>query len=467
LVFWGNTAIIERFGPYVKSKLEDKPGRNSRIAKPFFKKFSRKFLDRCELSKLKKTIRYAYATSPFYHNLFKKHGLKPGDIKSFKDMTKIPYTTPDDLQNNPKSFFSVPEEQFVTVFTTSGTTGKPKKAYFTKNDLDKIIKSTANGLKIMNNVTSRDIVRMSFEVGYGIEIWGNRYCLEQAFQRIGALTIATGRLSIEEELELIKDYKPTILMDVTSRINYLTREMSKICDLKKLGLKKIMTGAEPTPSSLRQEIEKGWNCDVIVGYGTTEIGLIMAGECDKKYGMHLSELNFLTEVVDPKTGEQLQDGETGELIFTTYDREGMPLIRYNSHDLGRIIPGICSCGLPLKRIEIKGRTDDLIPIGAGDNLFTARFDEVIFSIPEVEEYQISLDKKDGKDLINITVETSSTNEKTIKKILDAVMKMPEIKNGVNISKTIDTPLVKLVKPNTFDRNSIKIRRIVDNRNLYD
>jgi len=382
-------------------------------------------------------------------------------------MIKIPYTTPDDLQNNPKSFFSVPEEQFVKVFTTSGTTGKPKKAYFTKNDVEKIIKSTANGLKIMNNVTSKDVVRMSFEVGYGIEIWGNRYCLEQAFQRIGALTIATSRLSIGEELEIIKDYKPTILMDVTSRINYLTREMSKICDLKKLGVKKIMIGAEPTPSNLRKEIEKNWGCDVIIGYGITEIGLIMAGECDKKSGMHLSELNFLTEVVDPKTGEQLPDGQIGELIFTTYDREGMPLIRYNSHDLGRIIPDLCSCGLPLKRIEIKGRTDDLIPIGAGDNLFTARFDEAVFSVSEVEEYQVMFDKKDGKDVITITAETNMINEKTGKKILEAVMKMPEIKNGVNVSKTIATPVVKLVKPNTFDRKSIKIRRLVDNRNLYD
>lgn len=447
--------------------MEDKPGRNSGIAKPFLKKFSRGFLDRYELSKLKKTISYSYETSTFYHDFFKKHDLKPRDIKSFKDMTKIPYTNPEDLQNNPKSFFAVPEEQFITVFTTSGTTGKPKKAYFTKNDIDKTIKSMSSGLKIMYNVTSKDVVRMSFEVGYGIEIWGNRYCLEQAFQRIGALTIATSRLSVEEELEIIKDYKPTILMDVTSRINYLTREMSKICDLKKLGIKKILTGAEPTPSSLRKEFEKSWKCDVIIGYGLTEVGTTVAGECDKKCGMHLCELNFLTEVVDPKTGEQLPDGETGQLIFTTYDREGMPLIRYNSHDLGRIIPGLCSCGLPLKRIEIKGRTDDMIPIGAGDNLFTARFDEVIFSVPEVEEYRISFDKKDGKDLITITAETSSTNEKIRKKILDAFMKMPEIKNGVNVSKTIATPVVNLVKPNTFDRNSIKTRRLTDNRNLYD
>ena len=160
-------------------------------------------------------------------------------------MTKIPCTTPDNLQDDPESFFSVSEDEFVKVFTTSGTTGKPKKAYFTKEDLDRIITSTKTGLELMNNVTSKDVVRLSFEVGYGTEIWGNRYCIDQALQKIGALTIPTGRLNIDEELEIIKEYKPTILMDVTSRINYLTRELQKICDLKTLGVKKILTGAEP------------------------------------------------------------------------------------------------------------------------------------------------------------------------------------------------------------------------------
>jgi len=383
-------------------------------------------------------------------------------------MTKIPYTKTEDLQNDPKSFFTVPEEKFIKVFTTSGTTGKPKKAYFTKRDIEKIVASAAQGAKLMYDISSKDVVRLSFEVGYGTEVWGNRYCLDRAYgDAIGALVIATGRLSIPEELEIIQEYKPTVFGDVSSRINYLTNEMKKICDLKKLGVKKFLIGAEPTPDSMRKHIEKEWNADVFIGYGLTELGLLMAGECEKKNGMHLSEVNFLTEVVDPKTGEQLEDGEIGELIFTTFDREGMPLIRYNSHDLGRIIPGICECGLPLKRIEIKGRSDDLIPIGAGDNLFTKMFDDKIFSISEVLEYQVQFDKKDGKDLITITAEVEVKNEAINKKIAEAVMTMPEIKNGIEQSKTVLKPVVKLIKPNTFNRNSIKFRRLKDNRKLYD
>ncbi len=383
-------------------------------------------------------------------------------------MIKIPYTEPMDLQNNPKSFFSVPEEKFVKVFTTSGTTSKPKKAYFTKNDLNKIINSAAVGARLIYGMTNKDIIRITFEEGYGTEIWGNRYCLDRAYGGIiGALTICTGRLPIEYELEIIKEYKPTIYTDVSSRINYLTNEMKKLCDLKKLGIKKFLIGAEPTPKDMRKNIEETWGADVFIGYGITEIGLLMASECEKKHGMHLGEINFLTEVVDPKTGRQLQDGEIGELIYTTFDREGMPLIRYNSHDLGRIIPGICDCGLPLKRIEIKGRSDDLIPIGAGDNLFTRSFDEVLFVMPEINEYQVIFDKKYGKDLITIVIETKIQSNILHKKIFDAIMQIPEIKNGIECSKTVDTPVIKLVKPNTFDRNKIKFRRLIDNRNLYD
>ena len=284
---------------------------------------------------------------------------------------------------------------------------------------------------------------------------------------IGALTLTTGRLSIEEELEIINEYKPNVFADVSSRVNYLTNEMKKICDLKSLGIKKFLIGAEPTPNIMRKGIEKAWDADVYIGYGTTESGLLMAGECEEKHGMHLSETSFLTEIIDPETGEQLEDGEIGEIFFTTFDREGMPLIRYNTHDLGRIIPGLCSCGLPLKKIEIKGRSDDLIPIGAADNLFTRMFDEAIFSIPEIIEYQVQFDKKEGKDLITIIAESQIINDVIQKKIIENILKMPEIKNGIEQSKTVTIPIVKLVKPNTFDRNSIKFKRMIDNRDLYD
>ena len=446
---------------------KEKPTISRGIARVVFSKFAKKYLRQYGWFKLKKSIRYAYDTSPFYHKLFKKYHVKPSDIKSFKDMNKIPFTNPEDLQDDPKSFFSVSENKFVKFFTTAGTTGKPKKVYFTKKDLNRLVSSAETGMQLMYNITHRDVIRISFDEGYGMEVWGNRYCLDRAFGRIGAMTISMGKLAVEDELKILREYKPTILTDTSSRINYLTNEMKKIYNLETLGINKILIGAEPTPNAMRKNIENTWNADAFIGYGLTEIGLLLGGECEKKQGMHLSEIDFLTEVVDPKTGEQVEDGEIGELIFTTYDREGMPLIRYRSHDLGKIIPEMCSCGLPLKRIEIKGRTDDMIPVGSGDNLYSRNFDDVLFGISEVADYQVIFDRKNGKDHLTVVVETELIKETTRKKIFDAVINIPRIKNGVFVSKTIEKPKVELVKQNTLNRKSIKAKRIVDNRNLYD
>jgi len=460
--------IIEKFAPYIKSKLEEKSDKPRGLFKSSLSKFSRNFLDRYELYKLKKIIRYSFNTSPFYHKLFKENGLKPGDIRSFSDMTKIPYTKPEDLQNNPKSFFSVTENKFVNVLTTAGSTGKPKKAYFTKKDADNIAHSIAQGGRLLYGITQNDVIRFTFEVGYGTEIWGTRYYFDKAYgEIIGALMLSTGRLSIEDELAFIKEYNPNIFGDVTSRISYLTSEMKKICDLQSLGIQKIFIGAEPTPNALRKSIENAWNADAVIGYGINEVGPLIAGECEKKSGMHLNEIGYFLEVVDPDSGEILEEGEVGEFIYTTLDRDGMPLIRYNSHDLGRIINEDCICGLPLKRIEIKGRTDDLIPIGAGDNLFTSKFDDILFSIPEIIDYQIVFDRKNGMDQISIIVESQQINKTIQKEIINKIIKISKIENGINVSKTIAKPIVKLVKPNSLARDSIKIKRVIDNRGLYD
>lgn len=459
--------IIERFAPYINSILREKNTQLKNNLKPYLHKRVRSILEHYEWLKLKQILLYTYNSSPFYHKLFNKYNVKPRDITTFADMKKLPMTNSSDLQANPRSFFCVPEQKFVKVFTTSGTTSEPKKAYFTKKDLDSIIASSVTGIRLMYHVTPNDRVRLTFEEGYGTEIWPNRYCLERVFTQIGALTLVTGRLKIEDELKILLEYKPTIFMDVSSRINYLTNELKKIHDLDTLGVTRILLGAEPTPNTMRKNIEKTWNADVYIGYGTTELGLNLAGECEEKHGMHLTETNLFTEVIDPQTGEPLEDGEIGELVFTTMNRVGMPFIRYRSNDLGRIISDRCPCGLPLKKIEIKGRTDDMIPIGAGDNLFTRMFDNILFGQPEVIEYQAIFERKEGKDIITIIAETNSITDILQKKIFAGLMKLPEINNGVIISKTVAPPLVQLVKPNTLNRNSIKIRRLLDKRNLYD
>jgi phenylacetate-CoA ligase len=282
------------------------------------------------------------------------------------------------------------------------------------------------------------------------------------------MSVITGhRLPANKELKLLKTYNISILAGTTSYIYNLTCEMEPLYNLRSLNLKNIMIGSEPLPKAIRDKIEKTWNTKAYQGYGLTEVGTSIAGECKQQNGMHITESDFYIEITDPITGERLKDGQIGEVTITTLDREGMPILRYRTHDLGLIMPEPCPCGLPFRRIKIKGRTDNMVPIGSGDNLFPSECDEAILNIPGVIDYQVILVKKHNKDHITVIVETKSITKKIQKKIETAVMKIPAIRDGVGDSKTIDKPEIKLVKQDTIDKTSSKAKRIVDNRNLYE
>jgi phenylacetate-CoA ligase len=210
-----------------------------------------------------------------------------------------------------------------------------------------------------------------------------------------------------------------------------------------------------------------WDTKVYQGYGLTEMGTSIAGECIMQNGMHITETDFYAEIVDPKTGEILEDGEIGELVFSTLSREGMPLLRYRTHDLGLIIPEKCRCGLPFKRIKIKGRTDKMVTIGSGDNIYPTAFDNVIHNITGVIDYQIELIRKNNKDHLTVYIESKSPDEKLKQTVNEALMSLPEIRNGIYESKTIEQPEIKILKPHTIDRKGVKAKKIIDNRNLYE
>jgi len=192
----------------------------------------------------------------------------------------------------------------------------------------------------------------------------------------------------------------------------------------------------------------------------------IASECKEKDGMHVTENDFHVEVIDPKTEEVLEDGEVGEIVLTTLSRDGMPFIRYRTHDLGLIIPDECPCGLPFKRIKIKGRTDNMITIGSGDNIYPESFNRTLFDLSFIVDYQIILERKNNKDIITVVVETNEKDKKIKDKIKEKILSIPEIENGFYNSKTIDQIKVKIVKPNHVDKNSVKAKRIIDKRNLY-
>lgn len=459
--------MLERIAPYVESSIRRSISDPTKLYRFLSNPIVRHYVERYQLLKLKSSIRYCYDNSPFYRGLFDKNNLHPKDIKSFEDMSKIPFTYPEDLQS-PERFFAVPESKFTKVFSSSGTTGKPKAAYFTKNDLEKQISRNATGLHLIYDVEEGDRVRLTYDHGYETGDWGIRYMMENAIQRIGAMSIITGhRLPANKELELLKYHKISILAGTTSYIYNLTCDMENLYDLRSFNLKNIMIGSEPLPKAIRGKLEKTWNTKAYQGYGLTEVGTSIAGECKEQNGMHITESDFYVEIVNPKTGEKLQDGDIGEITITTLDREGMPLLRYRTHDLGLIMLETCPCGLPFRRIKIKGRTDNMVPIGSGDNLFPGECDEAILNIPGVIDYQVLLDKKHNKDHITIIVETNLRTTKTQKEVAEAILKIGAICDGVTDSRTIETPKIQLVKPNTLDKTSIKAKRIIDKRNLYE
>ena len=459
--------MLERAAPYfekrIRNNITDAESLNRFLSRPLVKHY----LHRYRLLKLKRTIGHCYHHSPFYHELFKKNKILVNDIRSFHDLSRIPFTIPDNLRN-PDQFFAVPSSRFTRVFSTSGTTGKPKIVYFTKNDLENQISRNATGLQLLYGITEGDRVRLTYEVGFEHGDWGIRFCFEHALHQIGAMSIVTGcRLKAEDELQILKKYQATVLAGTTTYVYHLTREMEKLDDLKAFKLKNLMIGSEPLTQAIREKLEESWMTKAYQGYGLTELGTSIAGECKEQDGMHVTESDFFVEVVDPKTGEQLEEGEIGEITVTTLDREGMPLLRYQTHDLGVIMPEDCPCGLPFRRIKIKGRTDNMVPIGSGDNLFPTDCDEALLQIPEVIDYQIIVQRKKNIDHLIVIAETTSSTEKTRKKILNALMTIPDINDGVTDSRTILPIEVQFVKPDSLDKTVRKAKRIIDKRNLYE
>ncbi|MCJ7571775.1 MAG: hypothetical protein MUO82_07860 [Candidatus Thermoplasmatota archaeon] len=253
-------------------------------------------------------------------------------------------------------------------------------------------------------------------------------------------------------------------MGTPSYLNSLAFEINKQYDTKTLSINKIITGAENLTSKMRKRLEDKWNAEVFQNYGMVELGNSIAGECKEKNGLHVSQLDFFIELIDPETGRNIKPGEKGEIVVTTLSRTGMPLIRYRTKDEGYIMKEKCICGLPFQRIKILGRLDDTIIIGSGDKLHPSIIENNLFSIPYINDFRMKIDKKNNKDRFNIIVETTNNDKINHEEILKHIIEIPEIYNGIYSSKTISMPSVEFVKPNSLKKYGNKIgNRIIDNR----
>jgi phenylacetate-CoA ligase len=419
----------------------------------------RKALEQLQLKRLRATVGKVYRNVPFYRDRLKELKLKPDDIKTLKDIRKIPFTTREDLlANYPYGLLAVPREKIVRVHTSSGTTGKPKAIFFSIKDINRSAELIARCLT-MTGMKKGDVLQNMMTYG----LFTGALVMHYGAEKIGALVIPAGPGNTERQIALMKDFGTTAIHLTPSYALYLAGviEGKGIDPRKDLSLKRAYMGAEPYSEETRKKIERIYGIDVFNSYGLSEMnGPGVAFECPEKNGMHLWEDNFIMEIIDPKTGEQLPEGEEGELVLTTLCREAMPILRYRTKDITRIIRGKCRCGRAHRKIaRITGRADDMF-IVRGVNIYPQQIERVLMGIRGVaQNYQIALESYD-----EMTVKVEISRDLFDGNIEHLVKLQSEIKDKLK-SEILVSPEVELLEPGTLPVSEGKAKRVIDNRKL--
>jgi phenylacetate-CoA ligase len=415
-----------------------------------------------QLYNLKKLVRHVYETIPFYKKKFDDAGVKPDDIKSIEDIAKLPFTTKDDLRDTyPYGLLACDKKDIVEIHTSSGTTGTPVLAAYTRNDMEMWSEVMARCL-CMAGGTSDDVVQN----GYGYGMFTGGLGVHYGSHKLGCHTIPVSSGNTKRQLMMMRDFKSTILTCTPSYSLYMAEAAKEMgIDFKDLSLKSGIFGAEPWSDNMRKEIEAKLNLKAYDIYGLTEIvGPGVSNECEAHDGLHVNEDHFFPEIIDPKTGEVLPEGEKGELVFTTITREGTPIIRYRTRDITWLWHDDCPCGrTTVKMHRLLGRTDDML-ILRGVNVFPTQIENVLMRIEETEpHYQIVVDRGETHlDEVELHVEVEPsffTDEtKSLEKIKAKIAS--EIKQELGIAV-----IIKLVEPKSIPRSEGKAKRVIDKRTL--
>jgi phenylacetate-CoA ligase len=428
---------------------------------PHMERMPLKELRTLQEDRLKSIVRYVYDHSAFYRQRFKSAGVEPGDIKSLDDVVKLPFTRKTDLRDNyPTGMFSLPRSEVVRYHVSSGTTGKPTVVGYTKGDIETWTESLARALTSIG--LGRDDV---VQVGYGYGLFTGGLGLHYGAERIGATVLPTSTGSTERQIELMQDLGSTAIACTPSYFLHMIEVAEKmgVSIRNDTQLKTGIFGAEPWSLETRKRIEDATGINAYDIYGTSEISGPLFTECMEKNGIHVWGDMFLTEVLDPKTGEPVEDGEMGELVFTTLHKFAMPLIRYRIGDLSVMESEPCECGRTHPRImRILGRTDDMLII-RGINVFPSQVESVLMKIPEVgDHWEIIVDRKGPLDVMTVRVElTESGFSDKIADLMSLKKKISkELKGVLNIAADVD-----LVEAGTIPRSMGKAKRVTDNRKV--
>ncbi|MCI6618020.1 MAG: phenylacetate--CoA ligase [Prevotella sp.] len=411
--------------------------------------------------RLKKMVQYVYHNTPFYRKKFQEMDLSPDDINSIDDIGKLPFTNKLDLRDNyPFGLAAVPMSQIVRIHASSGTTGKPVVVLYTRKDLATWAESLSRAFTAYG-ATKGDI----FQISYGYGLFSGGLGAHEGATNIGASVIPMSSGNTNKQITLMHDFGSTVLCCTPSYALFLGEAMKESeYPVGEFNLRIGVFGAEPWTERMRQKLEATLGLKAYDCYGLSEIaGPGVGFECECQHGAHINEDYFYPEIVDPKTGAVLPEGTLGELCFTHLTKEGMPLLRYRTHDLTALRYDRCACGRSLVRMDrILGRCDDMLII-RGVNVFPTQIETVILSMKEFEpHYLLTVDRENNTDTTELRVEVKEE------------FFCDEMAQMVRLQKRLDAALrsvigigfhVKLVEPKSIERSTGKVKRVIDNRKL--
>ncbi|MFE9297639.1 phenylacetate--CoA ligase PaaK [Streptomyces niveus] len=411
-------------------------------------------LEALQLTRLRATLRHAYERVPFYRESFDAAGLRPDDCRSLADLARFPFTAKTDLRDNyPFGMFAVGQKDVRRIHASSGTTGRPTVVGYTQKDLDNWADVVARSIRAAGGRPGHKV-----HVAYGYGLFTGGLGAHYGAERLGCTVIPASGGMTARQVQLITDFRPEIIMVTPSYMLTLLDEFERQgVDPRTTSLKVGIFGAEPWTQEMRREIEERFAIDAVDIYGLSEVmGPGVAQECvETKDGLHIWEDHFYPEVVDPFTGEVLPEGEEGELVFTSLTKEAMPVIRYRTRDLTRLLPGTARV---FRRMEkVTGRTDDMV-ILRGVNLFPTQIEEIVLRTAGVApHFQLRLTRGGRMDALTVRAEAragATPQERTAAARAIATA----VKDGIGVSVGVE-----VVDPETLERSVGKIKRIVDLR----
>ncbi len=417
---------------------------------------SRKEIQSVQLERLKKTVSWIYERVPFYRQRLDEVKLKPEDVRSLKDLERIPFTTKEDLRlNYPYQLFAVPKREIVRLHASSGTTGKPTVVGYTRNDLEMWSECVAR-LVCMAGGSENDTAQISF--GYGL--FTGALGLHNGLEKVGAAVIPISAGNTEKQLMVMKDFDTTLLVCTPSYALHIGDVMRDLgMNPKDFSLRIGMFGGEGHTIEMNREIESRLGIIATENYGLSEIvGPGVSGECVHKTGLHFNEDCFLPEIINPETGEVLPEGSEGELVITTILKEGFPLLRYRTKDITSFVMEPCVCGRTSARMtKVKGRSDDMLII-KGVNVYPSQVESIIVGLQHISPYyQLVVTKKGYGNSLEVHVELVDDS------LLEQYSELEKLEN--NLKARLRSVLgldckVKLREPNSIERTTGKAKRVI-------